>query len=79
MRPWWLDYCLERDTILRSLKVALVVGTLLGVINHFPALLTFSVSPTEAAQIGLTYLVPFSVATYGQVSGKRQRDARGSD
>jgi len=29
-----IAYCLERPTLLFSLKMALVVGTLLAVINH---------------------------------------------
>ena len=70
----FLFYALERDTIIRSIKTALVVGTVLGLINHYPAILAWSVPPQELFQIVLTYLVPFSVATYGQVMGKRQRD-----
>ena len=67
-------YALERDTVIRSTKTALVVGTVLGLINHYPAILVWSVPPQELFQIVLTYLVPFSVATYGQVMGKSQRD-----
>ena len=70
----FLAYSLERDTLIRSLKTALVVGTALGIINHYPALLALSVPPAEAIQIVVTYLVPFSVATYSQVQAKRQRD-----
>lgn len=33
-------YSLERDTIMRSLKAALVIGTLLGRINHGQALVS---------------------------------------
>ena len=35
-----MTYCLEHDTLLFSLKMALVVGTLLAAINHGQALLT---------------------------------------
>ena len=70
----FLVYSLEQDTLARSVRTALVVGTLLGIINHYPALLALSVPPTEALQIVVTYLVPFSVATYAQVQAKRQRD-----
>jgi hypothetical protein len=55
-----------------------VVGTLLGLLNHYQAVSAWSLPPGEAAQIGLTYLVPFSVATFGQVTGKRQRDRHGA-
>jgi hypothetical protein len=67
-------YCLERDTLMRSTKTGLVVGTILALINHGQQLLSGRFSPEWVIPMLLTYLVPFSVATYGQVEGKRQRD-----
>ncbi|HEY7835142.1 MAG TPA: nitrate/nitrite transporter NrtS [Ktedonobacterales bacterium] len=69
-----LAYCLERDTLARSLKTALVVGTILALINHGQQLLLGQFAPSWVVPMLVTYLVPFSVATYGQVQGKRQRD-----
>ncbi len=69
-----LTYGLERDTLVRSLKTALLVGSVLGVINHGPALLAGHFTMDQLAPLFITYLVPFSVATYGQIQGKRQRD-----
>ena len=69
-----IAYCLERDTLLFSVKMALVVGTLLAVINHGQALLTGHFTPGELLPLCLTYCVPFAVAMYSQVQGKRQRD-----
>ena len=69
-----ITYCLERDTLLFSLKMALVVGTLLAVINHGRALLTGHFTPGELFPVCLTYCVPFAVSMYSQVQGKRQRD-----
>jgi hypothetical protein len=69
-----IAYCLERDTLLFSLKMALVVGTLLAVINHGRALLTGHFTPGELFPVCLTYCVPFAVSMYSQVQGKRQRD-----
>ncbi|GHO47722.1 nitrate/nitrite transporter NrtS [Ktedonospora formicarum] len=67
-------YSLERDTIMRSLKAALVIGTLLGLINHGQALVSSHFTWSELVPLLITYLVPFCVTTYGQVQGKRQRD-----
>jgi len=67
-------YCLERDTLLRPIKTALVVGTILALINHRQDLLAGQFSWHWVIPMLVTYLVPFSVATYGQVQGKRQRD-----
>ena len=69
-----LAYCLERDTLARSTKTALVVGTILALINHGQQLLAGRFAPEWVVPMLITYLVPFSVATYGQVQGKRQRD-----
>lgn len=68
-------YCTERDTLVRSIKTALVVGTILALINHGQDVLSGQFSPRWIIPMLVTYLVPFVVATYGQVQGKRQRDA----
>ncbi len=69
-----LAYCTERDTLVRSIKTALVIGTILAIINHGQELLTGHFSPQWVIPMLITYLVPFTVATYGQIQGKRQRD-----
>jgi len=67
-------YCLERDTLVHSIRTALVVGTLLALINHAADLLAGQLSARWLIPMLLSYVVPFGVATYGQVHGKRQRD-----
>ena len=69
-----LAYCLERDTLLFSVKMALVVGTLLALINHGQALLTGHFTTGELIPLLVTYLVPFTLALSSQIQGKRQRD-----
>ena len=70
-----LSYCLERDTLLFSVKMALVIGTLLALINHGQALLTGHLTSDRLISLLLTYFVPFTVAMYSQIRGKRQRDS----
>ena len=53
----------------QALLTALVVGSLLTAINHGDTLLAGSAPP--ALKIALTYLVPYCVATWGAVTGKR--------
>jgi hypothetical protein len=50
----------------RSLRVALVVGTLLNLINQGDALL--DTSSINWLKVVLTYCVPYAVCTYGAVS-----------
>ena len=60
----------------RALKVGLLVGTLLGLINHGPALLDGSFSWTNTLQLLVTYLVPYGVATYSGVGALRSTQAQ---
>jgi len=50
----------------RSFYVAIVVGTVLNLINQGDAL--FGNSPINWTKIVLTYFVPYAVATYGAIS-----------
>ena len=67
---------LVRDTLVRSVKTALVVGTVLALINHGQEVLAGAFSARWVIPMVVTYLVPFSVAPYGQVQGRRLRDRR---
>jgi len=50
----------------RSCSVALIVGTILNLINQGDAMLAGM--PLDIAKLLLTYLVPYCVSTYGAVS-----------
>lgn len=52
----------------RSLWVALIVGTILNLINQGDALLTLS--SINWLKVALTYCVPYAVCTYGAVSSR---------
>jgi thiamine transporter ThiT len=55
----------------RAFKVAVVVGTLLALINHADAFVNGSFDTKNMVQIVLTYLVPYGVATYSAVHALR--------
>jgi hypothetical protein len=65
----------HRPMLERSLAVALVVGTLLLIINQGDVLLSGSWPPALLWKIPLTYLVPFLVATWGALVNSRVRRA----
>jgi hypothetical protein len=69
-----ISYCLERATLLFALKLALVVGTILALINHGQAIFTGHLTFDQLIPMLITYCVPFSVSMYSQVQGKRERD-----
>jgi len=58
----------------RSARVAIVVGTLLNLINQGDALL--GDGGLSWAKMALTYVVPYCVATYGAVSYRMSLEAR---
>jgi len=55
------------EVVRRAAVVALVVGTLLNLINHYELALGAVVDTKTAVQVLLTYLVPYFVSTHGQV------------
>ncbi|MFG1480427.1 nitrate/nitrite transporter NrtS [Xanthobacter sp. V4C-4] len=69
-------YCLDAGVPRRSLCVALVVGTVLNLINQGDALL--GAGALNWGKIVLTFLVPYCVATYGAVSYRLRQEAAGA-
>ena len=59
----FLKHATNRACVIRSLKVAFVIGTILALINHYDAIITASFTYTNTIQILLTYFVPYAVAT----------------
>ena len=66
-----IHYALSDGIPLRSFYVALVVGTILNLINQGDALL--GPAPVNWIKILLTYFVPYAVSTYGAVSYRLSR------
>lgn len=59
-----------------AFKVALVVGSLLFLINHGWALLHGQMTPVRWASGGLTYFVPYMVNIHGQyISQSRMKES----
>ena len=63
----------DRALVRRSLRVALVVGTILTAINQGGAIVTGARTWSLAWKIPLTYTVPFVVAMWGALTSLRQR------
>lgn len=55
----------SREQVLLSLSTALVVGTVLNIINQWDAI--FAAAAFNYWQMTLTYMVPYCVATYAGV------------
>lgn len=74
-RVW--RYAISNGVPRRSLFVALLVGTILNLINQGDALLAGL--PLDIAKLLLTYLVPYCVSTYGAVSYRLAEERRVGD
>ena len=65
----WLRQATSDGVPRRSLVVALVVGSILNMINQWDGL--FGDAALDVLRLCLNYVVPYLVATYGAVSMRR--------
>jgi len=71
----WLTLAASSSVILRSLKVAMVVGTILVFINHADVIFNGELTVSHLIKIILTYCVPYCVSTYASVDSMLNSDA----
>ena len=64
---------LSREVVMTALKVSLIVGTILALINHGAGIIQLTLTGENVLQICLTYLVPYCVSTYSSVEAIRHR------
>jgi len=69
----WFHTARQPQIYRRAVKVALIVGTLLVLINYLEKIIAGSLTHGDFIRIGLTYLVPYCVSTYAAVSAIRQQ------
>ncbi|CAG7856781.1 hypothetical protein MCAMS1_01399 [biofilm metagenome] len=55
---------MQKNILMCAIKVTLVVGSILMLINHDDVILGNGLSINEFIKITLTYFVPYSVSTY---------------
>ena len=68
----FLQLAVSKSVVLRALKVAAVIGTLLAIINHGDAVLAETFAVKNFFQVLLSYLVPYGVATYSAVNALQE-------
>lgn len=71
--PTLVSIALSNEVVNTALKVALLVGSILALINHGTAIIHATLSTTNIYQIILTYLVPYCVSTYSSVKAIQKR------
>ncbi len=71
----FLHYWFLRETVLRAVKVACVVGPTLTMINQYDLLLRGEFSLRLFLKILLTFMVPYSVSSFSSARAHMERDA----
>jgi hypothetical protein len=73
----WLAAARRPEIVLRSLRVAAVVGTLIAAINYSDRALAGKLVTADFLKMALTYLVPYCVSTYAAVETLRNGSSPG--
>ena len=68
----WLSTARTEDVVKRSLKVSLLVGSILVAINHGDLLLNGAAGSELLWKIPMTYCVPYAVSTFASVDALRR-------
>lgn len=68
----FITFAASKKVLIRALKMALIVGTILALINHYDGIVSGNLSPRRLFQIAITYLVPFSVSTISSALQKME-------
>ncbi|MFT5580707.1 MAG: hypothetical protein ACI9WS_003475 [Paraglaciecola psychrophila] len=71
MQSSFLSTALTGQVVQPALRIALLVGSVLVLINHGSALLAGQLDSARLLQIALTYCVPYCVSTYSAVRAIR--------
>jgi hypothetical protein len=66
------DLLAQKAIHLRALKIALIVGTLLCLINQGDIIITGEMANIHWQKILLTYLVPYGVSLYSAISALKK-------
>ncbi len=69
----------RRETVVRAIKVAVIVGPILIIINHHDALLRFELHHHLYIKIALTFLVPYFVSAYSSASAYSADELRSNE
>lgn len=67
-RATWVSVAIRRDIVRRSVRVAVLVGTILVGINYWDRIIEGSLTGADGIKMLLTYFVPYGVSTYASVS-----------
>jgi len=68
----WLALARRPDVVRRARRVAVIVGTILVLINYSDRLLSGDIGGADWLKMALTYCVPYCVSTWSAVQAIRE-------
>ncbi len=71
-------HAIDRVSVCRSVKIALVVGTLNALVTQYDAVFRKTLALTNVFQIMLTYMIPFGVSTISSALQARRDELKGT-
>lgn len=69
----FLSYFFMAETTIRALKVAIIVGPLLIIINHHDEIVGYKFTSNLIIKSLLTFLVPYSVSAYSSAKAYSEK------
>ncbi len=66
------------EQVYDSLKIAIIVGSILSVINQYDALISWNLAAKDVFRIFLNYLVPFCVASVSRAMHIKKEEKKQS-
>jgi hypothetical protein len=63
----FISIATSKQVVSRAARIALIVGSILAIINHGDALIHWDLDTEKLIKILLTYLVPYCVSSYSSV------------
>ena len=68
MSKHWFAIAFQAEIVRRSLRISLIVGSLLTLINNADVIWSNGLDLVLGLKVLLTYCVPYAVSTYASVS-----------
>jgi hypothetical protein len=63
----FISIATSKQVVSRAARIAIIVGSILAIINHGDALIPWDLNTEKLIKILLTYLVPYCVSSYSSV------------
>lgn len=75
----FIGNCYRRETMKRAFTLAIVIGPILTLINHYDGIMNLKLSGNFLIKSFLTVLVPYFVSTYSSAQAYLENESKKSE